>query len=121
MSGRRSQVLSRLATLRGVPGVVAVTLTGLLGALLYVAPEVVAPVAAAAATTTPTGLLTAPDEASARASAKLSGQRVQVDSELTGSSTTYVNPDGTVTTDSFAARSASRNRTVRGLTSTRPW
>ncbi|GAA2364373.1 hypothetical protein GCM10010404_18270 [Nonomuraea africana] len=44
----------------------------------------------------------APDEASARLTARLKGQRVEVESARTESTTTYANPDGSMTVDSFA-------------------
>ncbi|MBT2229277.1 DNRLRE domain-containing protein [Nonomuraea sp. NEAU-A123] len=44
----------------------------------------------------------APDEASARLSARLSGRRVEVADGRTETTTTYANPDGTLTVDSFA-------------------
>ncbi|TMR98587.1 DNRLRE domain-containing protein [Nonomuraea basaltis] len=44
----------------------------------------------------------APDEASARLSARLTGRRVEVADARTETTTTYANPDGTLTVDSFA-------------------
>ncbi|MFI7442659.1 DNRLRE domain-containing protein [Nonomuraea indica] len=44
----------------------------------------------------------APDEASARLSARLSGRRVEVADARSETTTTYANPDGTLTVDSFA-------------------
>ncbi|MEQ4724744.1 DNRLRE domain-containing protein [Nonomuraea sp. B19D2] len=44
----------------------------------------------------------APDEASARLSARLTGRRVEVADARTETTTTYANPDGTLTVDTFA-------------------
>ncbi|MGJ6967948.1 DNRLRE domain-containing protein [Streptosporangium sp. G11] len=44
----------------------------------------------------------APDEASARLSARLTGRRVEAADARTETTTTYANPDGTLTVDSFA-------------------
>ncbi|RJL23920.1 DNRLRE domain-containing protein [Bailinhaonella thermotolerans] len=44
----------------------------------------------------------APDEASARLSARLTGTRVEVAAARTETTTTYANPDGTLTVDAFA-------------------
>ncbi|GAA3598247.1 hypothetical protein GCM10022419_097020 [Nonomuraea rosea] len=44
----------------------------------------------------------APDEPSARLSARLTGRRVEVADARTETTTTYANPDGTLTADSFA-------------------
>ncbi|MGN9844982.1 DNRLRE domain-containing protein [Nonomuraea sp. H19] len=44
----------------------------------------------------------APDEPSARLSARLTGKRVEVADARTETTTTYANPDGTLTVDSFA-------------------
>ncbi|WP_188188182.1 DNRLRE domain-containing protein [Nonomuraea sp. SYSU D8015] len=44
----------------------------------------------------------APDEASARLSARLTGKRVEIADARTETTTTYANPDGTLTVDSFA-------------------
>ncbi|MFI9561010.1 DNRLRE domain-containing protein [Nonomuraea endophytica] len=44
----------------------------------------------------------APDEPSARLSARLTGRRVEVADARTETTTTYANPDGTLTVDSFA-------------------
>jgi RHS repeat-associated protein len=58
---------------------------------------------AAPSKTSPTGPLTAPDLASAIATARLRGRKVEVLDERTDRSTTWANPRGTLTTDSYAA------------------
>ncbi|WP_068923689.1 DNRLRE domain-containing protein [Planobispora rosea] len=69
-------------------------------------PSPAAPAADPAADPSDPGRLTAepsaPDEASARLSARLTGRRVEVADARTETTTTYANPDGTLTVDSFA-------------------
>lgn len=60
------------------------------------------PAAAAPPPITTTRPTTAPDEASAKLTARLNGRRVEIESARTETTTTYANPDGSTTVDSFA-------------------
>ncbi|MGV9307563.1 DNRLRE domain-containing protein [Nonomuraea sp. NPDC003727] len=61
-----------------------------------------APAATTTGTAAGTAAGTAPDEASARLTARLTGRRVEIESARTETTTTYANPDGSMTVDSFA-------------------
>ncbi|MFJ5776272.1 DNRLRE domain-containing protein [Streptomyces sp. NPDC093094] len=74
----------------------ALSLTLLSGAVLATPPSAVA---AAPAVNGPAAKLSAPDVPSARAAAKRSGKRVEALSERTETSTTWVNQDGSLTTE----------------------
>lgn len=62
--------------------------------------DVVSPAQAKAATIS--DVTQRPDQVSALLAARLVGHRVEITDERTESTTTYANPDGTLTTDSFA-------------------
>jgi RHS repeat-associated protein len=97
--GRRHSSVFGVDCRRAIAPVVAVALS--LSSLAVL--DVAAPVSAARAETVPAGDVTErPDQVSAALAARLAGHRVEVTSARTESTSTFVNPDGTLTTETFA-------------------
>ncbi|NMM35144.1 MAG: DUF2974 domain-containing protein, partial [Phycicoccus sp.] len=86
-------------TAGGVSAVLAVTLAVTADvSQAAAAPVAAVPVAAPKAAT----VVSRPDLVSARVTARAQGSRVEAESERTGTSSTWVNPDGTLTTEQHA-------------------
>ncbi|NMM34303.1 MAG: RHS repeat protein, partial [Phycicoccus sp.] len=98
VSGGRFRPVLRL-TAGGVSAVLALTLA----VTADVSQAAAAPVAAVpAAAPKAAKVVSRPDLVSARVTARAQGSRVEAESERTGTSSTWVNPDGTLTTEQHA-------------------